>query len=131
VIYQTKKVSYFLSKKDKIQDLSRSNFVYKFSCPGCNRAKKKRTKRNLVKQLLEHLDLLKSAISKHLTKCEHANFILALNNLYDNLNDCDSHHRWWKGRIGKGGLGREYVIVMKIWQSRDLKPTRSVDRCLK
>ena len=33
VIYQTKKVSYFLSKKDKIPDLERNDPVYEFSCP--------------------------------------------------------------------------------------------------
>ena len=36
VIYQTKKVSYFLSKKDKIPDLERNDLVYEFSCPGCS-----------------------------------------------------------------------------------------------
>ena len=36
VIYQTKKVSYFLFKKDKIPDLKRNDLVYEFSCPGCS-----------------------------------------------------------------------------------------------
>ena len=36
VIYQTKKVSYFLSKKNKIPDLERNDLVYEFSCPGCS-----------------------------------------------------------------------------------------------
>ena len=36
VIYQTKKVSYFLSKKDKIPDLERNDLIYEFSCPGCS-----------------------------------------------------------------------------------------------
>ena len=36
VIYQTKKVSYFLSKKDKIPDLERNDLVHEFSCPGCS-----------------------------------------------------------------------------------------------
>ena len=91
VTYQTKKVSYFLSKKDKIPDLSRSNLVYQFACPGCSKAYIGKTERNLATRLSEHSDPLKSAISKHLTDCEHANFILDLNNLYDNLNNSDIH----------------------------------------
>ena len=91
VIYQTKKVSYFLSKKDKIPDLSRSNLVYQFTCPGCSKAYIGKTERNLATRLSEHSDPLKSAISKHLTDCEHANFILDLNNLYDNLSNSDIH----------------------------------------
>ena len=48
-----------------------------------------KTERNLATRFSEHSDPLKSAISKHLTDCEHANFILDLNNLYDNLNNSD------------------------------------------
>ena len=91
VIYQTKKVSYFLPKKDKIPDLSRCNLVYQFTCPGCSKAYIGKTERNLAARLSQHSDPLKSAISKHLTDCEHANFILDLNNLYDNLNNFDIH----------------------------------------
>ena len=36
VIYDTKKISYFLPKKDKIPNTSCSNLVYEFTCPGCN-----------------------------------------------------------------------------------------------
>ena len=36
VVYQTKKVSYFLSKKDKFSHLERSDLVYEFFCPGCS-----------------------------------------------------------------------------------------------
>lgn len=91
VIYQTKKVSYFLSKKDKIPDCSRSNVVYKFTCPGCAKTYIGKTERNLDKRLSEHSDPLKSAVAKHVTECEHANFILNLNNLYDNINDDDTN----------------------------------------
>ena len=37
VVYQTKKVSYFLSNKDKIPDVSRNSIIYEITCPGCNR----------------------------------------------------------------------------------------------
>ena len=36
VIYNTKKISYFLSNKDKIPDLSRTNVFYQVFCPGCS-----------------------------------------------------------------------------------------------
>ena len=75
--YDTKKVSYF----------SRSNIVYEFTCPGCNSSYVGKTERNLATRLSEHSDPLKSSISKHLPECEHANFILHLNHVFDNLND--------------------------------------------
>ena len=36
VIYDPKKFSYFLSNKDKILNLSKSNEVYEMKCPGCS-----------------------------------------------------------------------------------------------
>ena len=84
-------VSYFLLRKDKIPDLSRSNLVYQFTCSGCSKAYIGKTERNLATRLSEHSDPLKSAIYKHLTDCEHANFITDLKNLYDNLNSSNIH----------------------------------------
>lgn len=93
VIYQTKKISYFLSKKDKIPDLERSNLVYEFSCPGCRETYIGKTVRNLRTRLTEHAKSGKSstsAVSEHLTTCEHAKHIINMHNLYDNVNDLDS-----------------------------------------
>ena len=53
----TKKVSYFLSKKDKIPDLERNDLVYEFSCPGCSATYKGKTVRNLRTRLTEHAKL--------------------------------------------------------------------------
>ena len=36
VINDTNKISYFISKKDRIPDFFRSNLVYQLTCPGCN-----------------------------------------------------------------------------------------------
>lgn len=63
VIYQTKKVSYCLSKKDKISDCSGSNVVHRFTCPGFAKAYIGKTKRNFDKRLSEHSDPLKSAVA--------------------------------------------------------------------
>ena len=72
VIYQTKKVSYFLSKKDKIPDLERNDRVYEFSCPGCSATYIGKTVRNLQTRFTEHAKLNASAVSEHLTTCKHA-----------------------------------------------------------
>lgn len=48
-----------------------------------------KTERNLETRLCEHLDPSKSAISKHLTDCDHANYLVDMNNIFDNLNDSD------------------------------------------
>ena len=90
VLYQTKKISYFLPKKDKVPDLQRSNLIYEFTCPGCNESYIGKTERNLNTRLKEHLDPAKSAISKHLTDCDNANYLININNLYDNVFDSDS-----------------------------------------
>ena len=87
VIYQTKKVSYSLSKKDKIADLERNDLVYEFSCPGCSATYIGKTFWNLRTWLAEHANLNTSAVSEHLTTCEHARHIADLHNLYDNTND--------------------------------------------
>ena len=89
VIYDTKKISYFLPKKDKIPNPSRSNIVYEFTCPGlsCNSSYVGKTERNLATRLSEHSDPQKSSISKQMSECEHANYILNLNYIFDNLND--------------------------------------------
>ena len=87
VIYDTKKISYFLPKKDKIPNPSRTNIVYEFTCPGCNSSYVGKTERNLATRLSEHSDPQKSSISKHLSEYEHANYILNLNHIFDNLND--------------------------------------------
>ena len=74
VIYQTKKVSYFLSRKDKIPDLERNDLVYEFSCPGCSATYIGKTVRNLRTRLTEHAKLNTSAVSEHVTKTTYTIF---------------------------------------------------------
>ena len=71
-------------------DLQRSNLIYEFTCPGCNESYIGKTERNLNTRLKEHLDPAKSAISKHLTDCDNANYLININNLYDSVFDSDS-----------------------------------------
>ena len=81
----------FFPKKDKVPDLQRSNLIYEFTCPGCNESYIGKTERNLHTRLKEHLDPAKSAISKHLTNCDNADYLININNLYDNVFDSDSY----------------------------------------
>ena len=83
-----RKVFYLLPKKDKIPNSSPSNIVHEFTSPGCNSSYiLGKTEGNLATRLWEHLDPLKTSIPKHLSECEHDNFILNLNHIFDNFND--------------------------------------------
>jgi predicted RNA-binding Zn-ribbon protein involved in translation (DUF1610 family) len=52
-IYDTKQFSYFVSNKDKLPPLSRSNLVYKIACPGCGKTYIGMTQRCLSVRLKE------------------------------------------------------------------------------
>ena len=53
-----------------------------------------KTERNLATRLSEHLDHVKSAVSKHLIDCDDENYLPNMNNLFDNLNDSDSSYSY-------------------------------------
>jgi hypothetical protein len=72
VIYDNKKFSYFLSNKDKILNLSKSN-VYEVTCPGCSATYIGKTERRLQTRLTEHINPTKSAIGQHFHNYEHVN----------------------------------------------------------
>ena len=54
IIYDTKRISFFVSNKDKLPLLSGSNLVYEVSCPGCGKSYIGMTKRCLSVCLKEH-----------------------------------------------------------------------------
>ena len=54
ITYDTKRISFFVSNKDKLPPLSRSNLVYEVSCPGCGKSYIGMTKRCLSVRLKEH-----------------------------------------------------------------------------
>ena len=95
VIYNTKKISYFVSNKDSVPNLSRSNLVYQFTCPGCNSKYIGKTDRCLSTRLTEHgkpctninNNNSSSSISQHLSQCEHAKYIINMHNLCLNVHD--------------------------------------------
>ena len=89
VICHTKKISYLLPKKDKIPFSSCSNIAYEFACPGCKSSYIGKTESNLATRFSKHSDQHKSSISRHLSECEHANYILNLNHIFE-INDSDT-----------------------------------------
>ena len=67
-IYDTKKLSYFVSNKDKLPPLCRSNVVYEVACPGCGKTYIGITQRCLSVRLKEHATRLSSsAVGQHLS----------------------------------------------------------------
>ena len=87
-IYETKKLSYFVSNKDKLPPLSRSNVVYEVACPGCGKTYIGMTQRCLSVRLKEHATRLSSsAVGQHLSECEQVQYLASLQNKFTQLND--------------------------------------------
>jgi hypothetical protein len=87
-IYDTKKLSYFVSNKDKLPPLSRSNLIYEVACPGCGKTYIGMTQRCLSVRLKEHATRLSSsAVGQHFSECEHAQFLATLQDQFTLLND--------------------------------------------
>ena len=88
ITYDTKRISFFVSNKDKLPPLSRSNLVYEVLCPGCGKSYIGMTKRCLSVRLKEHATQINnSAIGKHFSDCEHAQYLANLQNQFSLLND--------------------------------------------
>ena len=88
IIYDIKRISFFVSNKDKLPPLSRSNLVYEVSCPGCGKSYIGMTKRCLSVRLKEHATQVNSgAIGKHFSDCERAQYLAKLQNQFCLLND--------------------------------------------
>ena len=87
-IYDTKKLSYFVSNKNKLPPLSRSNVVYEVACPGCGKTYIGMTQRCLSVRLKEHATRLSScAVGEHFSVCEHAQYLASLQNQFTLFND--------------------------------------------
>ena len=87
-IYDTKKLSYFVSNKDKLPPLSRSNVEYEVACPGCGKTYIGMTERCLSIRLKQHATRLSSsAVGEHFSECEHAQYLVSLQNQFTLLND--------------------------------------------
>ena len=87
--YETTKLSYFTSTKDKISLLSQSSVVYKLFCPGWSSSYIEKTEHTLWKRTEEKAyknnnQKEQSDIYKHLLACEHYNHIVELFNVDNN-----------------------------------------------
>ena len=88
IIYDTKKLSYFVSNKDKLPPLFCSNVVYEVASPGCGKTYIGMTQRCLSVRLKEHATRLSSsAVGEHFSECEHAQYLASLQNQFTLLND--------------------------------------------
>ena len=87
-IYDTKKLSYFVSNKDKLPFLFRSNVVYEVACSGCGKTYIAMTQRCLSAHLKEHAArICSSAVGEHFSVCAHAQYLASLQNQFTLLND--------------------------------------------
>ena len=70
VYFQSKKLSFLTSNKDRIPALSCSNVVYQYHCPGCSQSYIGKTEATLFNRTKEHgWTDKKSAIFKHFDQC--------------------------------------------------------------
>ena len=71
ISFQSTKMSFYTSNKDKIPLLSNSGIIYKYSCPGCNCSYIGKTENTLFNRTKEHGWRQKdSTIFKHFSNCE-------------------------------------------------------------
>ena len=54
ISFQSTKMSFYTSNKDKIPLLSNSGIIYKYSCPGCNCSYIGKTENTLFNRTKEH-----------------------------------------------------------------------------
>ena len=92
-IHEKKKFFYFLSNKDKMPNLSKSNVVYEVKCPGCSATYIGKTERCLQSRLSEHINPTKSAKGQHFHNCQHVQYIVSLHFAFDKLyNSTDEYN---------------------------------------
>ena len=85
VIYENKKIVYFLPNKDKIPKLSKSEVIYQITCPGCSNSYIGKTERCLKSRLSERSDPTKSAVGHHFCNCENVRHIVGMHHLLTTL----------------------------------------------
>ena len=81
--YETKKTAMFCSAKDSIPTHQKANFIYKVTCPDCNKDYVGKTDRNLVTRLNQHAFSEDQPMYQHLSKCEHFAYIIDFHRLPD------------------------------------------------
>ena len=84
IFFQSTKISFFTSNKDKIPDLSNSNVIYQYCCAGCGAEYVGKTETTLFNRTKEHGWSQKdSAINKHFKTCRGWKEIIGLLQIFD------------------------------------------------
>ena len=79
ILYRTKKLSSFCSKKDPTSLCLKSHVIYKLTCPDCNAEHIGKTDRCLRVRLEEHSSDHNSAMFEHLHGCKAFKPLFSLN----------------------------------------------------
>ena len=84
IFFQSTKLSFFTSNKDRIPLLSNSNVIYKYSCPGCGEKYVGKTENTVFNRTKQHGWTQKdSAIRKHFNTCQGWKDITGLLQIFD------------------------------------------------
>ena len=79
ISFQSTKISFYTSNKDRIPLLSNSGVIYKFTCPGCKSAYIGKTDNTLFNRTKQHgWSQPDSAICKHFKTCDAYNDIVGV-----------------------------------------------------
>ena len=87
--YSVTKISFFANTKEKLINLNKSNFVYQFSCPGCESSHTGNTAETLFERTKERKTRVDSAIKGHLDNCSNVEHLFSINNLMLNKINTD------------------------------------------
>ena len=75
--------------KDSLNNLTKSDVVYQFSCPGCESSYIGKTERTMFERKKEHVNRASSAIKGHLDNFSNVEHLFFTHNLI--LNDLNTH----------------------------------------
>ena len=105
ILFQTTKVSFYTSNKDRIPKLSNSGVIYQYTCPGCAKTYIGKTDNTLFNRTKQHGWSQKdSAISKHFHECNG-----------------------WKEVVGLFQMGGETVDAMQFQVNAVRENTKVID----
>ena len=83
VRYNSKKLSFMCSTKDKIPDEQRSDVIYEITCPGCGGKYIGKTNRCLITRMAEHGTKFDQPMYRHLSSCDSFKYYVNLFSLAD------------------------------------------------
>ena len=82
-LYSVTKMSFFTNMKDKLPFLSKSNVVYRFTCPGCSSAYIGKTDRTLFIRTKEHATRQDHTVKQHIDNCSNVEHLFNMFNVFN------------------------------------------------